>query len=127
MKQSLPWQTSTWICSLFLCSLLAGGCSSRQHINLNIHTEPEGAHLVYKIDKEKTEKEAVWIYLGVTPYNGVSLIEEDELEPGDKISFKVMHNGYLDQIKQWNGERFVEEFEESGVIFWTPRLIKSNQ
>jgi hypothetical protein len=127
MQQSLPWKTSLLVCSLFLFSFLTGGCSSRQYINLNIHTEPEGAHLVYKIDKEKAEKEAVWIYLGVTPYNGVSLIEEDELEPGDKISFKVMHNGYLDQIKQWNGERFVDEFEEGGVIFWTPRLIKSNQ
>lgn len=115
-----------WCYCLF--TLIAfSGCSSRQYINLNIHTEPEGSHLVYKIDKERAERESPWIYLGVTPFTGVSLIEEDDLAPEDKISFKVMRNGYLDQVKEWNGEQFIDEFEEGGVIFWTPRLIKSNQ
>ncbi len=127
MNVTPPWKTAAWICCLFLCSFITGGCSSRQFINLNIHTEPEGSHLVYRIAKERTERESPWVYLGVTPFTGVSLIEEGDLESGDKISFKVMRQGYLDQVKEWNGEQFLDEYEESGVIFWTPRLIKSNQ
>jgi len=126
MKYDSLWKLPLCFCCLL--SLIAlSGCSSRQNLNLNIHTEPEGSHLVYKIAKEDAVKEAVWIYLGVTPFTGVSLIEEDDLKSEDRISFKVMRNGYLDQIKEWNGKQFIDEFEESGVIFWTPRLIKSNQ
>ncbi len=126
MKFTILRKLSYWSCCLI--SLMAlSACSSRQYVNLKIHSEPEGAHLVYKISKEQTVKEGAWMYLGLTPFSGVSLIEEDELEAGDRISFKVMHNGYLDQIKEWNGTQFIDEFEENGVIFWTPRLIKSNQ
>jgi hypothetical protein len=127
MNDTPPWKSAVRICCLLLCSFIIGGCSSRQYINLKIHTEPEGSHLVYKIAKEKAEKESPWVYLGVTPFTGVSLIEEDDLETSDKISFKVMRHGYLDQVKEWNGKQFIEEYEEGGVIFWTPRLIKSNQ
>ncbi len=126
MKIANLWKFSLWFCGLF--SLVAlSACSSRQYVNLKIHSEPEGSHLVYKITKEETVKEGAWMYLGLTPFSGVSLIEENDLEDGDRISFKVMHNGYLDQIKEWNGAQFIDEFEENGVIFWTPRLIKSNQ
>jgi len=49
------------------------------------------------------------------------------MDSGDRVSFKVMRNGYLDQVKEWSGEQFLDEYDEQGVIFWTPRLIKSNQ
>jgi len=112
---------------LLLSLLLLGGCSSRGYINLKIHSEPEGSFLVYKIDKLRADRPSTWIYLGQTPFAGVSLIEGDEMDSGDRVSFKVMRNGYLDQVKEWNGQQFLDEYDEQGVIFWTPRLIKSNQ
>ena len=60
---------------LLLSLLLLGGCSSRGYINLKIHSEPEGSFLVYKIDKLRAERPSPWIYLGQTPFAGVSLIE----------------------------------------------------
>jgi hypothetical protein len=36
-----------------------------------------------------------------------------------------MRCGYLDQEKQWTGEALVDEIEEKGEVFWTPRLIKN--
>ena len=66
MNVTPPWKTAAWICCLFLCSFITGGCSSRQFINLNIHTEPEGSHLVYRIAKEK---DGEGISLGVSRGN----------------------------------------------------------
>lgn len=106
---------------LMICtaiSLLAlTGCSSKQAINFNVHTEPEGAHIVYQQDNSQ------WIYLGVTPVN---LIEE--ISGGDNtITLKAMRCGYLEQAKEWSGEELQRESEEKGMIFWTPRLIKDTQ
>jgi hypothetical protein len=93
------------------------GCSSKQAINFNVHTEPEGAHVIYQQDSSK------WIYLGVTPLN---LIEEI---PGGKntITLKAMRCGYLEQAKEWRGDELQKESKEKGMIFWTPRLIKDTQ
>jgi len=93
------------------------GCSSKQAINFNVHTEPEGAHVVYQQDSSQ------WIYLGVTPLN---LIEE--IPGGDNtITLKAMRCGYLEQAKEWRGEELQKENKEKGMIFWTPRLIKDTQ
>jgi len=93
------------------------GCSSKQAINFNVHTEPEGAHIVYQQDSSQ------WIYLGVTPVN---LIEE--ISSGDNtITLKAMRCGYLEQAKEWSGDELKRESEEKGMIFWTPRLIKATQ
>lgn len=127
MRTSASFRAPGLLTCLLLSLLLLGGCGSRGYINLKIHSEPEGSFLVYKIDKLKTDKQAPWIYLGQTPFAGVSLIAEDELDSGDRVSFKLMRNGYLDQVKEWSGEQFLDEHDEQGMIFWTPRLIKSNQ
>lgn len=101
-------------------------CSSTQSINFKIHTDPEGSHVVYKISHTDAQAATEWIYLGVTPYKGVTLFDDDVLEDDDRISVKVMQNGYLDQVKEWNGEQFLEEYENQGIIFWTPHLVRSN-
>ena len=93
------------------------GCSSKLAINFNVHTEPEGAHVVYQQDGSR------WIYLGVTPLN---LIEEIP-EGNDTITLKAMRCGYLDQAKEWSGEELEHESKEKGMVFWTPRLIKNTQ
>ena len=103
---------------LSVCLLLSSGCSSRHPVNFKIHTEPEGAHVIYRQDSGS------WIYLGITPLDVVELMKEEQLEDS-KFSLKTMRCGYLEQVKQWTGEELLEEIENEGVILWTPRLVKN--
>lgn len=108
--------------SVGLSLLFLAGCSSPKHaINFKIHTEPEGAHIIYRQDNNS------WIYLGPTPLNVVEVIPEEQLEGNHTISLKAMRCGYLDQTREWSGDLVVREIEEKGVIFWAPRLIKNDE
>lgn len=97
------------------------GCASNQQINLKVHTEPEGAHIIYRVDNSR------WVYLGVTPLDIVETIHEDELKDNHTFSMKAMRCGYLEQGKEWKGDDLLEENDGKGMIFWTPRLIKNNE
>ncbi|PID44419.1 MAG: hypothetical protein CR981_01375 [Proteobacteria bacterium] len=108
------------LASALMLFFLLAGCSSKNPINFKIHTEPEGAHVIYSQNSRQT-----WIYLGVTPLDVVELLDDDELDDENTISLKTLHCGYLEQAKEWNGEELLDEFDEKGVIFWTPRLIKA--
>ena len=118
---------STWtnVAVSLSLGIFLSACSSKQSVKLSIYTEPEGSHVVYMVTQAESEKPSPWIYLGVTPYKGATLFDDDDLDSDDTIQIKVMRNGYLDQIKEWNGEQFLEEAEDKGMIFWTPRLVKS--
>ena len=113
-----------------LCGCLVGmlsSCASKEAINLKIHTDPEGSHVIYRVVQEYAEDDAQWTYLGVTPYQGITLIDGKAFDDDDTISFKVMRHGYLDQTKMWTGEQFMEEYEKNGFLFWTPRLVKAGK
>jgi len=104
--------------------LLLTSCASKEAINVKIHTEPEGSHIVYRVESDMDEP---WIYLGVTPYQGVTLMDSSSFSDNRTITFKVMRHGYLDQVKKWTGEQFFEEYEHEGQLFWAPRLVKAGQ
>lgn len=101
--------------------LILTGCSSKLAVNFKVHTEPEGAHVVYQQDNYS------WIYLGVTPLDVVEVMSKEQLGGNHTISIKAMRCGYLDQKKEWSGKSLAREVEEKGIIFWTPRLIENNQ
>ena len=104
--------------------LVIAGCSSAtKTVKLKIHSQPEGAYIVYKVSGAEIPCSGKWIYLGNTPFRGVHQFNEDDLEDADKITLKVMRQGYSDQIIEWDGPGFWDEAEEKGVIFWTPELI----
>jgi hypothetical protein len=106
-----------------LLVVTATGCSSKtQNVQFKINSEPEGSHVVMNVSGPERANSAEWIYLGHTPIRGVRQISEDEAE-GVKITLKVMHAGYYDQVREWDGEAFWNEAVERGVIFWTPELI----
>ena len=107
--------TAAVVCGVFAFS----GCSSKQSIKFNVHSEPEGAHMIYQSD------DSPWIYLGVTPLDVVEVLSGDQLEDDATVTLKVMRCGYLEQAKEWTGEELQQENEEKGMIFWTPRLIKA--
>lgn len=110
---------STFLCCLLV--LLAAGCSSKIPVNFKVHSEPEGAHVIFRQNSQP------WIYLGVTPLDTIQILHEDNLEDNHTLSLKAMRCGYLEQAKEWNGEELIDEFEKQGVIFWTPRLIKAEE
>lgn len=104
--------------------LLLASCASKEAINVKIHTDPEGSHIVYRVESDMDEP---WIYLGVTPYQGVTVMDSSSFGDDSTITFKVMRHGYLDQVKKWTGEQFFEEYEAEGQLFWAPRLVKSGK
>ncbi len=110
--------------TLLAAALLISSCASQQAMNVKIHSDPEGSHIIYRVADDYEENDAPWIYLGMTPYQGVTLIDKSAFEENDTITFKVMRHDYLDQAKQWNGEQFLEEYEREGMLFWAPRLVK---
>lgn len=106
-----------------LLTVFLNGCSSKvQTVQFKINSEPEGSHVAYRVSGPEAVNPEEWIYLGHTPIRGVRQISEDEVEDA-KITLKVMHAGYYDQIRDWDGETFWNEAVERGVIFWTPELI----
>jgi hypothetical protein len=105
-------------------TVLLTSCASKESLNLNIYTDPEGAHIVYRVADENMAEDAPWIYLGMTPYQGLTRIDSSSFSEEGTITFKAMRHGYLDQVKKWNGEQFLEEYEQAGQLFWTPRLVK---
>ena len=107
--------------ALFLGVLSMSGCASNQNINLKVHTEPEGSHIIYRIDDNR------WTYLGVTPLDTIEVIHEDELKGNHTFSMKAMRCGYLEQSKEWTGNQLLEENDSKGMVFWTPRLIKNSE
>jgi hypothetical protein len=109
---------------LILTAVFVSGCSSKvQTVQFKINSEPEGSHVVLNVSGPKLPNSADWIYLGHTPIRGVRQISEDKVAEANKITLKVMHAGYYDQIREWDGEAFWNEAVERGVIFWTPSLI----
>lgn len=106
----------TWLGIIVFMMLTS--CSSKQPVNFNVHTEPEGAHVVYSLDDQQ------WIYLGVTPLDAIEVVDESRLKGTNTLTLKAMRCGYLDQSKEWTGNKVLEENKEKGMIFWTPRLIK---
>ncbi len=102
-----------------LSLLILTGCSSKQAaVNIKVHTEPEGAHIVYRHNNQS------WIYLGVTPLNVIENFSSDKFTEDNSITLRAMRRGYLEQIKEWPGNKLEKEIETKGMIFWTPRLIK---
>ncbi|MCP3888011.1 MAG: hypothetical protein GY702_03940 [Desulfobulbaceae bacterium] len=102
-----------------LSLMILTSCSSKQPISFNIHTEPEGAHIIYSID------DFDWTYLGITPIKAVKIMSEERLQDGQTFTLKAMRCGYVDQSRQWLGEDLFDENEDKGMILWTPRLIRS--
>lgn len=98
------------------------GCSSKMNVQFKINSEPEGSHVVMNINGPELANSNEWIYLGHTPIRGVRQISEENVE-NVKVTLKVMHTGYYDQVREWDGESFWNEAVERGVIFWTPELI----
>jgi hypothetical protein len=100
-------------------AFLMTGCSAKQvAVNFKVHTEPEGAYIVYKKDNLS------WIYLGRTPIDVQEIVSSDFYSEKHTLIIKAMRCGYLEQMKEWTGDKLEDEIDNNGMIFWTPRLIK---
>ena len=110
--------------ALFLAVTVTGCSSKTQTVQFKINSQPEGSHVVFNMSGPKLDNSADWLYLGHTPIRGVRQIQKDKIVDASKITLKVMHAGYYDQIREWDGPTFWEEAVKKGVIFWTPKLIQ---
>lgn len=106
---------------------LLSGCAERKTVSFKINSVPKGAYVLYQVLGADIPCQGKWIYLGNTPVHGVQQFDEGVLGRADKISLKIMHRGYYDQTKEWDGPSFWKEVAERDVIFWTPEMVPSPQ
>lgn len=111
---------------LFGLSLLSG-CADSRSVRFKINSVPKGAHVLYQVEGGDIPCQGKWMYLGNTPLQGVQQFKESQLEDADKITLRILHNGYHEQVREWDGESFWQEIEEKDVIFWTPELIPNKE
>ena len=127
-KRSYPVAPILLCYAIFLSMLvLLSGCADRKTISFKINSVPKGAHVLYRVVGGDIPCQGQWIYLGNTPLQGVRQFGEEQFVEAEKITLKVMHNGFHDQVKEWDGAGFWEEVETHDVIFWAPELVPSSQ
>ncbi len=110
---------------LFSLSACSGGGNKTVHLKIN--SVPKGAHVLYQVEGGSLPCQGKWQYLGNTPFQGVQQFDEQQVAAAEKITIRLMHNGYHDQSREWDGASFWREIEEKDVIFWTPELSKSQE
>ncbi len=118
-------RVSGWLCPfiLLITFLFLSGCSGEKNLRIKINSVPKGAYVLYRAVGDGIPCQGEWIYLGNTPIQAVRLFDEGKIEGADKIMLKIMHPGYVEQVKEWDGVSFWKEVEERDVIFWTPELV----
>lgn len=98
------------------------GCGKTIHpVQMVVHSEPQGGYVLYKAPQTYGQ----WVYLGSTPVKTVQMIDEETMTENSKFKLRILRNGFHEQVKEWDGERFLETFEDQGKIFWTPHLVRS--
>jgi len=112
---------------LLFSLILFSGCAGSKSVRFKINSVPKGAHVLYQVEGGNMPCEGKWMYLGNTPLQGVQQFDEKQLTDADKITLRIMHNGYHDQAREWDGESFWQEIEEKDVIFWTPELVRNKE
>lgn len=119
------YKQSLLIVAVFFLTVTVTGCASKtQTVQFKINSQPEGSHVVFNMSGEEIKNSGDWLYLGHTPIRGVRQIDQRKISDASKITLKVMHAGYYDQIREWDGPTFWEEAVKKGVIFWTPKLVE---
>lgn len=108
---------------LFIILFTITGCATQKTVRFKINSVPKGAHVLYQVKGGNSPCQGQWLYLGNTPLQSVRQLAENEVEDADKITLRIIHNGYHEQTKEWDGIGFWEEIEERDMIFWTPELI----
>lgn len=107
-----------------LALFMLSACGSRVvPVRFKVNSEPEGAYVLYQVQGAEIDCSGKWIYLGSTPLQGVYQFDRKQLQGGEKVSLRVMQQGYMDQTKEWTGATFYEESKDKGLIFWTPEMI----
>ncbi len=107
---------------LILSFFVLFGCSKAIHpVKMVIHSDPQGGHVLYK----PPQTGADWIYLGATPVKTVRMVSDELMTEKEKFVLRILRDGFHEQIKEWDGETFLDTFESQGEIFWTPHLIRS--
>lgn len=115
---------SKYLVLLLSCgAFLLGACSSVTPIRFKVHSEPEGAYVLYQVTGSALPCADRWIYLGNTPLQGIYQFDTEKLRASDRIALRVMQQGYMDQSREWTGRAFYDEVRSKGLIFWVPEMV----
>lgn len=112
---------------MVLAGLLLGGCATSKNIPMKIQSYPLGAHVLYQERSRVNGSSNDWIYLGATPLEINRSIRTKQLKKADAFVLRLIHRGYVDQTKEWSGDRLKAEVKEKGFVFWNPRLVPKQE
>jgi len=114
-----------WVMKVVLvfAVLVLGGCGGKtiHPVKMVVHSDPQGGYVLYKAPATNGQ----WVYLGTTPVKTVQIVDEEKITNNSKFMLRVIRDGFHEQVKEWDGETFLDTFQEQGKIFWTPHLIQS--
>lgn len=114
------------IITIALSMLLLAACGGTKTIPLTIQSDPLGAHVALQVNSSVKGTPKEWIYLGKTPLDIKRKINTKQLKNAQAFRFKMMKDGYSDQIRDWNGKDIKSELREKGHLFWNPKMVLSN-
>lgn len=113
---------------LFLAIAATGllvGCASNKTIPMKIQSDPLGAYVLMK-HKGAEESESDWIFLGNTPLTTQRRFDKDELGSSEVVVLRLLKDGYLEQVKEWQGGELRRISDDDQPLFWNPKLVPSN-
>ena len=109
-----------------LCLVLLGGCSSTKSVPFTVQSDPLGAQVMLKLRGEDNAQ-SDWIYLGNTPLTTKRNVKSRNLDDENSFILQVMKDGYSSQSKEWSGEQLEAASDGDNRIFWSPKLVETNQ
>lgn len=107
-----------------LMGVLAG-CASSRTIPMKVQSDPLGAYVFMK-HKEGGGSESDWVFLGNTPLTTQRQFEKDSLGKSDVFVLRLLKDGYLEQIKEWQGREIRGIGQDDQPLFWNPKLVPVN-
>lgn len=111
------------ILGLLFALSMSGCATSMDPVPLKVFSDPQGGYVLMKVD-QGNESDSPWIYLGTTPLETTYAFDKNSVDSADKISFRILKEGYFDQTKDWSVEKFKEDAKNRNMIYWNPNLAE---
>jgi len=101
------------------------GCASNKTIPMKIQSDPLGAYVLIK-HKGREDADSEWIFLGNTPLTTQRHFDKDELDGSEVLVVRLLKDGYLEQVKEWQAAELRRIGGDDQPLFWNPKLVPSN-
>ncbi|MEE9447158.1 MAG: hypothetical protein V3V09_04315 [Arenicellales bacterium] len=114
------------IVSVLFSVALLSACGGTKSIPMTVQSAPLGAHVAMQVNSSVKGTSKDWVYLGRTPLDIRRSFSRKQLNKARSFRFKMMKDGFVDQVRDWNGKEMDTEMKEKGHLYWNPKLVPSS-